>query len=416
MACFKILLSSLCLLGSTLAMAAQPVSNLLSLGAGALVVQSPPAYDGWDAFWLLDEIPTSGWAQLKRGGVKQPFQFVFEMAGKAEISELGFSTARVDTENSEAREVLVEMGDSIKGPFTVVYKGSLKRRTDQQRVSVPAKTGRYLRLTILSNHGSTEFTQLMDFAAYGRFLAPIPVPQVSGSFDTDGDGKGAGGYALRLEQEGVTATGCFEVHNGLIENAGFEGRVLRLNWRQNFDDTTHGPAILIFPDDGQRFIGYRWKEGAVDGVPPYQWEGIRKSTVAGNCPHYTFKGKAGAGNALVKQLQKDGRVRLYGILFDTDSDVIKPESKPTIDALITAAKSNTAMKLLIEGHTDSTGGTAHNKTLSIRRAAAVKAALAIAGVNASLLATQGFGDDKPVASNDTALGRSQNRRVEIVLQ
>lgn len=72
------------------------------------------------------------------------------------------------------------------------------------------------------------------------------------------------------------------------------------------------------------------------------------------------------------------------------------------------------MKLLIEGHTDSSGGAAHNLDLSARRAASVKAALVAGGVPAAALGTQGFGADRPVASNDTVSGRSQNRRVEVV--
>jgi outer membrane protein OmpA-like peptidoglycan-associated protein len=60
------------------------------------------------------------------------------------------------------------------------------------------------------------------------------------------------------------------------------------------------------------------------------------------------------------------------------------------------------------------GGDAHNQTLSEKRAASVKAYLVAAGVDAKRLTPQGFGASKPVASNDTELGRSQNRRVEIV--
>jgi OOP family OmpA-OmpF porin len=78
---------------------------------------------------------------------------------------------------------------------------------------------------------------------------------------------------------------------------------------------------------------------------------------------------------VVDQLKSEGRARLYGILFDTDSDHLKDESKP---------------------------------------GASVKAYLVTAGVDASRLTTQGFRATNPVASNDTELGRLQNRRVEVV--
>jgi OmpA-OmpF porin, OOP family len=98
----------------------------------------------------------------------------------------------------------------------------------------------------------------------------------------------------------------------------------------------------------------------------------------------------------------------------TDSDRLKDESKPALDALLAAARSEPTWKFSIEGHTDNTATDAHNQTLSEKRAAAVKIYLLNAGVDQNRLTTRGFGASQPVSSNDTALGRSQNRRVEIV--
>ena len=128
------------------------------------------------------------------------------------------------------------------------------------------------------------------------------------------------------------------------------------------------------------------------------------------CPYW----KPGSGNAVEVELQSEGRARLYGILFDTDSDHLKDESKPTLDALVATAHNQPSWSFSIEGHTDNTGSDAHNQALSEKRAISVKAYLVAAGVDASRLTTQGFGSSQPVASNDTALGRAQNRRVEIV--
>ena len=71
--------------------------------------------------------------------------------------------------------------------------------------------------------------------------------------------------------------------------------------------------------------------------------------------------------------------------------------------------------MLIEGHTDSTGSDELNMTLSQKRADAVKEALTGKGVSADRITTKGYGKKYPVASNDSPAGRSQNRRVEIII-
>ena len=116
-------------------------------------------------------------------------------------------------------------------------------------------------------------------------------------------------------------------------------------------------------------------------------------------------------------ISASGRYVTYGILFDTDSDHLKPESAAVIKIVARGLEANPALKLLIEGHTDPTGDAAHNLELSTRRADAVKAVLVSQfGVDAARLTTAGLGSTKPVGPNDTAQGRAQNRRVEFVKQ
>lgn len=116
-------------------------------------------------------------------------------------------------------------------------------------------------------------------------------------------------------------------------------------------------------------------------------------------------------------INASGRYVSHGILFDTDSDRLKPESAPVIQAIARGIETNPNLKLRIEGHTDSVGNAAHNLDLSKRRAEAVKAVLASQfKVDASRLTTAGLGAAKPIDSNDTPQGRAQNRRVEFVKQ
>jgi len=119
-----------------------------------------------------------------------------------------------------------------------------------------------------------------------------------------------------------------------------------------------------------------------------------------------------AGDMLAA-LNKQGFVALY-INFDTDKATIKPESKPIIDQIVKLLKDNPGLKVGIEGHTDSTGTPARNRTLSQQRAGSVVNALVKAGIDAKRLSAAGWGQDKPIADNKTDEGRAKNRRVEIV--
>jgi outer membrane protein OmpA-like peptidoglycan-associated protein len=126
---------------------------------------------------------------------------------------------------------------------------------------------------------------------------------------------------------------------------------------------------------------------------------------------------AAGGLDLYDRLERDGRVATHGILFATDSDVIRPESTPTLTEIGTMLEQYPDLRLTIGGHTDSEGDDAYNQALSGRRAQAVKAYLVSAhSVDAGRLDTAGFGESEPVADNGSPEGRQQNRRVELVRQ
>ncbi len=104
-----------------------------------------------------------------------------------------------------------------------------------------------------------------------------------------------------------------------------------------------------------------------------------------------------------------------GALFDVNKADLKPAGKSELDALASRIKDgNTQIEqITVTGHTDSAGASGYNRKLSERRAEAVKAYLVSKGLNGDRIETKGAGDTQPVASNKTAAGRAQNRRVEI---
>jgi len=119
--------------------------------------------------------------------------------------------------------------------------------------------------------------------------------------------------------------------------------------------------------------------------------------------------------ALAKELAKECRAELRGLYFDFNQATLRPESQPALEEIAAALKAQSGRSFRVEGHTDNVGSDSFNADLSSRRAAAVKAALVSQfAVDAARLATQGYGEKRPVESNDTLAGRARNRRVELV--
>jgi outer membrane protein OmpA-like peptidoglycan-associated protein len=109
------------------------------------------------------------------------------------------------------------------------------------------------------------------------------------------------------------------------------------------------------------------------------------------------------------------KIVLRGVNFDFDKSNIRPDAAVILDEAVRIL-SGSSSPVSIEGHTDWIGTDAYNQGLSERRANAVQAYLIEHGVDASRLSTSGYGESRPIASNDTREGRALNRRVELHVQ
>lgn len=107
------------------------------------------------------------------------------------------------------------------------------------------------------------------------------------------------------------------------------------------------------------------------------------------------------------------KIVLRGVNFDTNKANIRPDAQPILDAAAKTLSDNTAVQIRVEGHTDCRNTDDYNQKLSERRASAVAEYLVGKGVDKGRLTAIGFGESKPVASNDSAEGMAQNRRVEL---
>ena len=109
------------------------------------------------------------------------------------------------------------------------------------------------------------------------------------------------------------------------------------------------------------------------------------------------------------------KIVLRGVNFDFDKYNIRPDAVPILEEAAKTLKDETELTVSVDGYTDAIGSEQYNQRLSERRANSVKSYLETLGVAGSRLTARGFGKSNPVASNDTAEGRAQNRRVELIV-
>lgn len=149
----------------------------------------------------------------------------------------------------------------------------------------------------------------------------------------------------------------------------------------------------------------------------FQPEAITFGGVASPTSLIVFRGvrlATGGGANYVGQKFTGAKIVAHGINFDSDRATLRPESMGTLNQIKKLMDSDASLKFEIDGHTDNTGGTAHNQQLSEERANAVKTQLVLMGIEGSRLTAKGFGETKPLGPNATSEDRANNRRVEFV--
>src|SRR5665213_1092756 len=214
---------------------ATPDQDLAAFANGALIEQVSSNYgSGWEAVWLLDENPSTGWASEK--GAKGPFEIVISLPERSEIHAISFDTALAENPERSAKNVDVLISDvSAAMGFKTIAGVTLKPAKDTQRFELAAPgTGRWLKLVVRTNNGDPDYSEIMSFRAFGKALTKTPIQNVSGTYSNDQFG------AFHLMQTGAQLSGCYEHDGGLVQG-GLEDHLLRLTWSENKGAKT-GPA------------------------------------------------------------------------------------------------------------------------------------------------------------------------------
>ena len=396
--------------------------NWLAFGAGTIIADktSESANSDSSARQLIDE---SGFEWQTADGKTENQSVTLELPARTTFKTFVFDTAQPTYYDGRgAKDVMIEVSDeSATSGFQTVLEATLqdsknKNGVDNQMFPVSKEIpARFVRYTAKNNDGSPVAILTKELSGYGAQEPRAAIPNVSGTYRVESINE------LHLKQDGNSIIGCYG-NEGIVEGT-IDGRTMTLV-ASGKDDRAKGEkssfvAVNVL-DGGKTLLTTWWNWSATPKEKSYDrfYTGEKISDKIGNCPQMPDLdgAKDVVKNNLEKDLADNGKAILYGINFDFNSDVIRPESKPTLDKVIAILKEKPAWKFSVEGHTDNIGGEAFNQTLSEKRAASVVKYLTVAGVEQSRLSSKGYGLSEPLAPNNSEAERAQNRRVELVKQ
>ena len=235
--------------------------------------------------------------------------------------------------------------------------------------------------------------------------------QYNGCPDSDGDGIEDRLDACPNEAGLAQFDGCPDTDGDGIANPQDECPTVAGTAAMNGCPDADGDGIKDSEDECPNEAGPKenngcpWEDKDNDGVLDKDDECPEVAGTAANngCPEPTVE--------VMKELNEYSRT----ILFDLDKATIRSESEETLQAIADIMKEYDNTVFHIGGHTDSTGSDSYNEKLSKERAESVRQFLISAGIPANRLTAEGYGEARPIATNNTAKGRQENRRVEISL-
>lgn len=369
--------------------------NILNMNAGAVVLSYSGEYDksGWSAFNAFDGDTKSGWCS-PAGSVTGTF--VVELSQKYKLDGMAFDCRQVEERqkpgiSAKGIEVWVSTTSEDSG-FTKVSDVQVKKR-DRTVVSFADKPeAQWLKLVVTGNWGNKKLVEINEIEAFGDTVGSAVNPSFTGKFSSSNG-------PMKLKQDGPLVTGCYPKSVGSIRG-GAIGHVFRSEWQQK-ETKTNGTALMVMNSAGTILNGVWY----ADGKMQEQWLGKRDDSLACDCEP--------TESSIADRLEGGNRAILYGVFFDSDTAELKQESDVTLKELLSIMKKDPQIKILIEGHSDSSNTVEYNQALSKDRAQSVLKWLSAYNISEDRMTAKGLSDTKPVADNASAQGRALNRRVEI---
>lgn len=232
--------------------------NTIALKNGCRIVQKPSTFftptafsakiDAWSVYALQDESEKTGWCS--GAASKVPYVFVFELSEDFSIKKLVFNTrCQKEYKLISAKDIKIEYSTtSAKAGFVSPSSYVLKQDTVNTFDCAPVKA-RWVKLTILSNYGNPQWTELMEFQAWGDLVNPAAVtPSITGVWNSDFDW-----ISLNKAPDGLIY-GCYKWANGELYLKDQNRKNFTFSWSQK-DDGQHGWCVLVMNKEGTRMSG-----------------------------------------------------------------------------------------------------------------------------------------------------------------
>jgi OOP family OmpA-OmpF porin len=347
------------------------------------------------ALAAIDGNPGSYVVTPKPGGPDTAIEFIYELPAATTFTRFGVPDIGETPSPAQTFVARVELQGSDSGPdgeFVALGAADLVTHEERGQVTefpAAAVAVRWVKVRIsggIDVQGDKTFFEFSEIIGYGE-QERVPL---NDRFTGQWKGRGV---LMELHQDGALVTGCYErtgEFSGTVQGSMLYGTGI------DRDDGVLSAFVLTVTPDGV-LRGVSSTNGApfrlYGGEPAPEGTRTECSDPAGSA--------LGCGSIV------------YGIQFDFDSAVIRPESEQVLAELYAGLAAEPDAVIVIAGHTSSEGSEAYNQDLSERRAGAVVASLVGRGIDPARISAVGRGESDPFASNQDEAGRALNRRVEV---
>jgi len=330
--------------------------NASSLFSGARLIEYPASYsessstglvNNYSSESLIDGSQEKIWCSYQKN--RPPFVFEIELVETYIITELEFNNIVENYAGVCVKDVVVEVSPSNKLPvYTPVLSTTIKEK-DISRFKIEPAEARLIRITIKSNYGNTEYTEMAEFKAFGKTkVQDIKLINIDGTWKSNWDN-------LTFRQNGTLVEGNYVFNNGTIRFGGIQRNKVSYIWVEDVIKR-RGNTIMFMNEEGDELVGIWchdndwskygfWILNRKSGISfsPIVNEEVNKELLAIEVKE--VKTETNIVSEMENELKSQKKMVVYGINFKFNSDEILTESYNVLRQIYEVLKKNTTMKI-----------------------------------------------------------------------